>query len=178
MTRWRQAQSRLPGNGSASASPPAPVPLPKSPPIRGDLGGLGVGWISFVRLSTPMCAFIPKYHWLPLFVCSLPGSGALRWFLVELGAAMMLAFTMVPRFSRSPQGIGLPHRTASPQGCASLSGAGTGKSSFHPGPLRFPGQFPRTAVEMVCRTVRPPAPGPTGHTNAAAGESVAFAPLP
>jgi hypothetical protein len=25
-------------------------------------------WISFVRLSTPKCAFIPKYQWLPFFV--------------------------------------------------------------------------------------------------------------
>jgi hypothetical protein len=25
-------------------------------------------WISLLRLSTPKCAFIPKYHWLPFFV--------------------------------------------------------------------------------------------------------------
>jgi hypothetical protein len=25
-------------------------------------------WISLVRLSTPRCAFMPKYQWLPFFV--------------------------------------------------------------------------------------------------------------
>ena len=24
-------------------------------------------WISLVRQSTPICAFIPKYHWLPFW---------------------------------------------------------------------------------------------------------------
>jgi len=35
----------------------------------GDIGGRRpTAWISLVRLSTPKCAFIPKYHWLPFFV--------------------------------------------------------------------------------------------------------------
>src|SRR5215510_4779862 len=35
----------------------------------GDIGGRRYpAWISLVRLSTPKCAFIPKYHWLPFFV--------------------------------------------------------------------------------------------------------------
>ena len=25
-------------------------------------------WISWVRLSTPKCPFMPKYHWFPFFV--------------------------------------------------------------------------------------------------------------
>jgi hypothetical protein len=25
-------------------------------------------WLSLLRLSTPKCPFIPKYHWFPFFV--------------------------------------------------------------------------------------------------------------
>ena len=35
----------------------------------GDIGRLAdTAWISLRRLSTPTCAFIPKYHWLPFLV--------------------------------------------------------------------------------------------------------------
>ena len=35
----------------------------------GDIGRVATAaWISLVRLSTPKCAFIPKYHWLPFLV--------------------------------------------------------------------------------------------------------------
>ena len=37
--------------------------------------------------STPMCAFIPKCHWLPFLVWCISGSRSRRAFLVELGAA-------------------------------------------------------------------------------------------
>ena len=37
--------------------------------------------------STPMCAFIPKYHWLPFLVWCISGSRSLLAFLVEEGAA-------------------------------------------------------------------------------------------
>src|SRR2546430_10318129 len=40
-------------------------------------------WISLVRVSTPKCAFIPKYHWLPFFVWCISGSRALSAFLVR-----------------------------------------------------------------------------------------------
>ena len=35
----------------------------------GDVGrGATTAWISLVRLSMPICAFMPKYHWLPFLV--------------------------------------------------------------------------------------------------------------
>ena len=46
--------------------------------------------------STPICAFIPKCHWLPFLVWCISGSRALLLFLVEGGAAMIVASTMVP----------------------------------------------------------------------------------
>ena len=53
-------------------------------------------------VSTPMCAFMPKYQLLPFFVCRISGS---RWpesFFVELGAAISVASTAVPVRSSSP----------------------------------------------------------------------------
>src|SRR3984957_8050952 len=47
------------------------------------------------RLSAPMCSFIPKCQLRPLRVCFISGSRAALAFLVELGAAMMVASTMV-----------------------------------------------------------------------------------
>ena len=52
--------------------------------------------------STPMCAFIPKCHWLPFLVWCISGSRSPSLFLVELGAAMMVASTMVPVLSIRP----------------------------------------------------------------------------
>src|SRR5207253_9860815 len=50
---------------------------------------------------TPICAFIPKCHWLPFLVWCISGSRALLLFLVEDGAAMIVASTIVPwRISR------------------------------------------------------------------------------
>src|SRR4051794_31595931 len=46
--------------------------------------------------STPICAFIPKCHWLPFLVWCISGSRALLLFFVEGGAAMMVASTIVP----------------------------------------------------------------------------------
>src|SRR2546421_11153269 len=53
------------------------------------------------RLSAPMCSFIPKCQFLPLRVCFISGSRVALAFLVELGAAMMVASTMVPARSNS-----------------------------------------------------------------------------
>ena len=39
---------------------------------------------------------IPKCHWIPFLVWCISGSRVLTSFLVELGAAMMVASTMVP----------------------------------------------------------------------------------
>src|SRR5438445_7348407 len=46
------------------------------------------------RLSAPMCSFIPKCQLRPLRVCFISGSRLALAFLVELGAAMMVASTM------------------------------------------------------------------------------------
>src|SRR3954465_8159194 len=46
--------------------------------------------------STPICAFIPKCHWLPFLVWCISGSRALLLFFVEGGAAMRVASTIVP----------------------------------------------------------------------------------
>ncbi len=49
-----------------------------------------------------MCAFIPKCHWLPFLVWCISGSRSPSAFLVELGAAMIVASTMLPRLSSRP----------------------------------------------------------------------------
>jgi len=59
-------------------------------------------WIILLLLSTPICAFIPKYHWFPFLVWCISGSLALSLFLVEVGALIMLASTMVPRLTFMP----------------------------------------------------------------------------
>src|ERR1039458_1476051 len=43
---------------------------------------------SWLSRSAPMCAFIPKYHWLPLRVWCISGSRFFSLFLVEGGAAI------------------------------------------------------------------------------------------
>ena len=47
-------------------------------------------------LSTPMCAFMPKCHWLPFLAWCISGSRACSLFFVELGAAIKVASTSVP----------------------------------------------------------------------------------
>ena len=49
--------------------------------------------------SVPTCSFIPKYHVFPLRVCFISGSRAWAAFFVELGAAMIVASTIVPLVS-------------------------------------------------------------------------------
>jgi len=46
---------------------------------------------------------MPKCHWLPFFVWCISGSRSLSAFFVELGAAMIVASTIVPRFSSKPR---------------------------------------------------------------------------
>jgi hypothetical protein len=52
--------------------------------------------------STPMCAFMPKCHWLPFLVWCISGSRSPLLFLVELGAAISVASTTVPLLSSNP----------------------------------------------------------------------------
>ena len=56
-----------------------------------------------VSKSTPMCAFIPKYHWFPFFVWRICGSRSRRLFFLDEGAAMILASMIVPRRSQRPR---------------------------------------------------------------------------
>src|SRR5271167_4779245 len=60
------------------------------------------------RLSAPMCSFIPKCQFLPLWVCFISGSRVALAFLVELGAAMMVASTMVLERSNSRRSSSKP----------------------------------------------------------------------
>ncbi len=64
-------------------------------------------WISLVRLSTPTCAFMPKYHWLPLRTWCISGSRPPALFLVDDGACGIVAsqdgFGMAPVPSFSPR---------------------------------------------------------------------------
>src|ERR1700756_3911314 len=47
-------------------------------------------------LSTPMCAFSPKYHCWPFLVWCIAGSRSPVEFLLDEGAWIMVASTMVP----------------------------------------------------------------------------------
>ena len=58
-----------------------------------------------VSESTPMCNFIPKYHWFPLRVWCISGSRAPARFFVDDGALMILASTIVPDCGRSCQSL-------------------------------------------------------------------------
>ena len=50
--------------------------------------------------STPMFAFMPKYHWLPFFDERISGSRFARPFFVDGDAAISVASTMVPANSK------------------------------------------------------------------------------
>ena len=52
--------------------------------------------------STPMWAFMPKCHWLPVLAWRISGSRSPLWFLVEDGAAMIVASTTMPSRSLGP----------------------------------------------------------------------------
>src|SRR3954451_23420644 len=52
--------------------------------------------------STPTCAFMPKYHWLPFFDDDISGSRFCSLFFVEGDAAISVASTIVPPRSISP----------------------------------------------------------------------------
>ncbi|MCY1442292.1 hypothetical protein D9M71_586570 [compost metagenome] len=52
--------------------------------------------------SAPTCAFIPKCHSFPFFVWCISGSRDFPLFLVELGAAISVASTIVPSRINSP----------------------------------------------------------------------------
>src|SRR5712691_5292650 len=55
-----------------------------------------------------MCSFIPKCQLRPLRVCFISGSRVALAFLVELGAAMMVASTMVPERSNNRRSSSSP----------------------------------------------------------------------
>src|SRR6056297_2874971 len=59
-------------------------------------------WTSPLLLSTPMCAFMPKYHWLPFFDWLISGSRQPFLFFVEGDAAINVASMVVPPRSSAP----------------------------------------------------------------------------
>lgn len=59
-------------------------------------------WTSPLPAPTPMWHFTPNRHWVPFFVECISGSHFLSLFLVNLGASMMVAFTIVPPFTICP----------------------------------------------------------------------------
>ena len=61
--------------------------------------GVVVSECTMPRVSVPTWIFMPKYHCCPLRVCCISGSRVFVAFFVELGAAMIVASTMVPAFS-------------------------------------------------------------------------------
>lgn len=68
-------------------------------------------WIRTFSLSTPICTVMPWYYWLPFFVWCISGSRSCFSFLVELGAAMMMASLIVPCFITIPLALRFfPHR--------------------------------------------------------------------
>jgi hypothetical protein len=60
------------------------------------------------RWSVPTCSFSPKNQLRPLRVCFISGSRIALAFLVELGAAMMVASTMVPERSNNRRSSSRP----------------------------------------------------------------------
>src|SRR5215831_10223492 len=58
--------------------------------------------MSLLWLSTPKCPFIPKYHCCPFFVWCISGSRVPVAFLVDAGAAIMVASTIVPVLTVTP----------------------------------------------------------------------------
>ena len=59
-------------------------------------------WRARPRGSVSMCSFIPKCRRFPFLVRYISGSRALLLFLVDDGAEMMVASTMMPFFSSPP----------------------------------------------------------------------------
>jgi hypothetical protein len=58
-----------------------------------------------VWLSAPTWTFMPKCHWFPFFTWCISGSRAFSSFLVEGGAAISVASTMVRPDQRKLFGI-------------------------------------------------------------------------
>src|SRR5690242_20337911 len=69
----------------------------------GDIGGRRHHGVDQLGAAVhPKCAFMPKYHWLPFLVWCISGSRAFSAFLVEDGALMIVASTIVPVATFSP----------------------------------------------------------------------------
>src|SRR6202789_890633 len=113
--------------------------------------------------STPMCAFRPKYHWLPFLVWRISGSRLPASFLVEEGAWMIVASTIVPDWILMPWSPDArsPLPASSHQYRAFPAGDGTAGQSSHPAPQPCPGPHPRTCVPPETHTTVPPRRGRT-----------------
>src|SRR6202163_1994910 len=86
----------LPVRLIAEDFPLLPVQQVRQLVMSATLAAVALSVWTIPRLSAPMCSFIPKCQLRPLRVCFISGSRLALAFLVELGAAMMVASTMVP----------------------------------------------------------------------------------
>jgi hypothetical protein len=116
------------------------------------------------RRSVPTCSFIPKCQLPPLRVCFISGSRAALAFLVELGAAMMVASTMVRGRGYSRRSS-KRSRTASRIAWVSRCRSSRWRSAewySRPAPGPRPTPPARSAASIRCRRSRPRLAGPTG----------------
>src|SRR3954470_7343036 len=136
--------------------------------------------------STPICAFIPKCHWLPFLVWCISGSRLFCLFLVEGGAAMMVASTIVPpafagagfgaSISRAPPASPILRRTMlGSTRAAPANGGNSGLSSPPELPLP-PDRYRQSRARLGCHRAHPPSPRRPAHTTAAGSGSAASAP--
>ncbi len=109
------------------------------------------------RRSVPMCSFIPKCQLFPLRVCFISGSRVSLAFFVELGAAMIVASTIVPERSNSRFSSSSPAISSkiSPSARAAPEDGETEGSSSRPAPPLRPGRPARSVASTRCRRSRP-----------------------
>src|SRR5262249_59818705 len=65
---WRVLPDHRPLAAIGLIAPPGSLPCRRSGStvLSAALAGVAAtAWISLLRLSTPRCAFMPKYHWVP-----------------------------------------------------------------------------------------------------------------
>src|SRR5947199_10490043 len=118
----------------------------------------------FVLLSTPTCAFIPKYHCLPFFVVHL----RIALLLPVLGRSGCVQDGRVDdRAGRDSHPLRLQVQGSPAPGSVRPVGvvpasAGTCTPWSRPAPAHSPNQCPRTAASPQSRTAPLLPPGPTG----------------
>jgi hypothetical protein len=143
-------------------------------------------WTSPEATSTPICAFIPKCHWLPFFVWCISGSRLCCLFLVEACAAMIVASTIVPpacagagsaaSAGRAPPASRRLPRTAPLSTRAVPANAGSAAPWSRPAPDRGSARCRQSRALPGCRKAHPPVLHRTARTIAAQNRPAACAP--